>query len=47
LLSLGGTFKKLGMSPQMATQFAPVIQKYLSSKGGSGVASIFGKAIGL
>lgn len=47
LLSLGGTFKKLGMSPQMATQFAPVIQKYLSGKGGSGVASIFGKAVGL
>jgi hypothetical protein len=47
LLSLGGAFKSLGLSPQMATQFAPVIQKYLSSKGGSGIASIFGKAVGL
>jgi hypothetical protein len=47
LLSLGSSFKSLGLSPQMATQFAPVIQKYLSSKGGSGIASIFGKAVGL
>jgi hypothetical protein len=47
LLSLGGAFNSLGLSPQMATQFAPVIQKYLSSKGGSGIASIFGKAVGL
>lgn len=47
LLSLGGSFKSLGLSPQMATQFAPVIQQYLSHKGGSGVASIFAKAVGL
>ena len=47
LLSLGGSFKSLGLSPQMASQFAPVIQQYLSHKGGGGIASIFSKAVGL
>lgn len=47
LLSLGNSFKSLGMSPDMATKFAPVVQQYLGSKGGSGVASIFSKAIGM
>jgi hypothetical protein len=47
ILSLGNSFKALGMSPDMATKFAPVVQQYLGSKGGSGVASIFSKAVGL
>jgi hypothetical protein len=47
ILSLGNSFKALGMSPDMATKFAPVMQQYLGSKGGSGVASIFSKAVGL
>jgi hypothetical protein len=46
LLGLGSSFKSLGLSPEMATKFAPVIQQYLASKGG-GVASIFSKAIGM
>jgi hypothetical protein len=47
ILSLGNSFKALGMSPDMATKFAPVVQQYLGGKGGSGVASIFSKAVGI
>lgn len=46
LLSLGSSFKSLHLSPEMATKFAPVIQQYLTTKGGS-VASIFSKAVGM
>ncbi len=41
LASLAGSFKSLGLSPDMATKFVPVIQDYLKFKGGSGVASLF------
>jgi hypothetical protein len=46
LLSLGSSFKSLGLSPEMATKFAPVMQQYLASKSGK-VASIFSKAVGM
>jgi len=46
LLSVGSAFKSLGLSPEMATKFAPVMQQYLASKGGS-LASIFSKAVGM
>jgi hypothetical protein len=47
LMSLGSQFQSIGLSPDMATKFAPVMQQYLSSKGGPSVASSFGSAVGL
>ena len=40
LASLAGPFKKLGLSPEMAAKFVPVITKFVESKGGSGVAEL-------
>ena len=34
---LGGSFAKLGMSPDMVSKFAPVILQYVNSAGGSGL----------
>ncbi len=45
LASLAGSFKSLGLSPDMATKFVPVMQDYLKSKGGSGVASLLSGAL--
>jgi Protein of unknown function VcgC/VcgE (DUF2780) len=42
LTSVAGSFQKLGLSPEMVGQFVPVIEQYVSSKGGSGVASLLG-----
>jgi hypothetical protein len=47
LMSLGSSFQSIGLSPDMATKFAPVMQQYLASKGGPGVASSFASAVGL
>jgi hypothetical protein len=47
LMSLGSSFQSIGLSPDMAAKFAPVMQQYLSSKGGPGVASSFASAVGL
>jgi hypothetical protein len=40
LVSLAGPFRKLGLSPDMAAKFVPVITKFVESKGGSGVAEL-------
>ena len=45
LASLAGSFQSLGMSPGMVGKFAPVMQNYIGSKGGSGVASLFAGAL--
>jgi hypothetical protein len=40
LVSLAGPFRKLGLSPEMAAKFVPVITSFVESKGGSGVAEL-------
>lgn len=45
LASLAGSFKSLGLSPGMATKFVPVLENYVKSKGGSGLASLFAGAL--
>lgn len=42
MASLGGTFKQLGMSPQMAMKFLPVMTQFLKVKGGANVAGLLG-----
>jgi hypothetical protein len=36
---------KLGLSPEMAVKFVPVLTQYVESKGGAGVASLLGGAL--
>ena len=45
LASLAGSFQSLGMSPTMMTKFAPIMQSYIGSKGGTGAASAFAGAL--
>ena len=45
LASLAGSFQSIGLSPSMIGKFAPIMQNYLGSKGGSGVASLFSGAL--
>ncbi len=45
LASLAGSFKSLGLSPEMAAKFVPVLKNYLQSKGGTGIASILSGAL--
>lgn len=45
LASLGSSFQNLGLSPSMVGKFVPVMQKYLSAKGGAGIASLFAGAL--
>ena len=45
LASVAGSFKKLGLSPDMVSKFVPVLTKFVESKGGSGVASILAGAL--
>jgi hypothetical protein len=45
LASLAGAFQSIGLSPSMVGKFAPIMQNYLGSKGGSGVASLFSGAL--
>jgi hypothetical protein len=45
LTSLAGSFQSLGLSPSMAGKFVPILQNYVGSKGGSGVASLFSGAL--
>jgi hypothetical protein len=37
-------FHKLGLSPDMATKFVPIMTKYVESKGGSSTAALLEKA---
>jgi hypothetical protein len=45
LASLAGSFQSLGLSPSMIGKFAPVLEKYVGAKGGSGAASLFSGAL--
>lgn len=38
-------FHKLGLSPDMAVKFVPVMTKYVESRGGSGTAALLEKAL--
>jgi hypothetical protein len=38
-------FHKLGLSPEMAGKFVPVMTKYMESRGGSSTASLLEKAL--
>jgi hypothetical protein len=45
LASVAGSFQSLGLSPDMAAKFVPVMTKFLESKGGSSVGSLFAGAM--
>jgi hypothetical protein len=40
LASTAAAFEKLGLSPQMAEKFIPILTSFVQSKGGAGVASL-------
>ena len=40
LASVAGSFKSLGLSPEMATKFVPILTKFVNVKGGTGVADL-------
>jgi hypothetical protein len=45
LASTAGAFKKLGLSPDMAVKFVPILTKFVDAKGGSSVASLLSGAL--
>jgi len=45
LVSAYESFKSLGLSPEVALKMAPMLSKYVESKGGAGVASILSGAL--
>jgi hypothetical protein len=45
LASVAGPFKKLGLSPDMAAKFVPVLTQFVQSKGGAGVAGLLAGAL--
>ena len=44
LASLAGSFKQLGLSPNMASQFVPILMEFVKGKGGSDVAGLLAGA---
>jgi Protein of unknown function VcgC/VcgE (DUF2780) len=38
-------FHKLGLSPEMATKFVPIMSKFVQTKGGSSTAALLEKAL--
>lgn len=42
MASTATSFQKLGLSPDMATKFVPVLTQFVQAKGGSRVASLLG-----
>ena len=42
LATMAGPFKKLGLSPDMAAKFVPILTQFVQSKGGASVASLLG-----
>ena len=47
LASVAGSFQKLGLSPEMATKFVPVLTKFVHAKGGATTASLLESALKL
>ena len=45
LASVGESFKKLGLSTDMAPKFVSILTKFVEAKGGGGVASILAGAL--
>lgn len=45
LAPLAGSFSSLGLSPDMATRFLPVVLEYLTSSGGGGAAGLLKGAL--
>jgi hypothetical protein len=45
MASVAGSFHKLGLSPEMAAKFLPVMMKFVESKGGLSTASLLEKAL--
>ena len=45
MAAAAGPFKKLGLSPEMAAKFVPVLTKFVEAKGGSGVAALLSGAL--
>jgi hypothetical protein len=43
--SLAGTFQQLGLSPEQAVKFVPIMTKFVQLKGGSGVAKLLTGAL--
>lgn len=44
-MEVAEAFHKLGLSPEMAAKFLPVMSKFVESKGGMGTASLLEKAL--
>jgi hypothetical protein len=40
LTSLAGSFKSLGLSPDMITKMAPMLEQFVTAKGGAGVGGL-------
>jgi hypothetical protein len=45
LASLAGSFKSLGLSPEMAVKFIPIMTKFVNVKGGANVAELLSGAL--
>ena len=42
IAQVGGAFKQLGLSPEMATKFLPIMTQFVKVKGGANVAGLLG-----
>ena len=45
LASVAGSFKSLGLSPEVATKFVPIMTKFVNVKGGAGVSDLLAGAL--
>jgi hypothetical protein len=45
LVSAGTSFQKLGLSPDMAGRFVPLLSQFVQSRGGANAASLFSKGL--
>lgn len=45
LAAVAGPFKKLGLPPEMAAKFVPVLTQFVESKGGAGVGALLAGAL--
>ena len=45
MASVAGSFKELGLSPEMAIKFVPIMTKFVQLKGGSSVAGLLAGAL--
>ena len=45
MAEVAGAFHKLGLSPEMAGKFLPIMSKFVESRGGQGTASLLEKAL--